>query len=114
MYLRLHKGYHLPSKLTKKLSQQRAGPFLVKRRVGRLAYELELPDNMAIHPVVSVAQLAPTPSGEDPFERTAPPPGPVEDSQSDHSSDPESGEDYEIEGIRSHRLVRKAYQYLIN
>ncbi len=82
VYLRLHKGYHLPGKPARKLSQQRAGPFLIKRRIGRQAYELDLPDNMAIHPVISVAQLVPTPSGEDPFERTVTPPSPVEDSQS--------------------------------
>ena len=35
-------GYQLPGKLNKKLRNQRTGPFLIKKRVGRLAYELEL------------------------------------------------------------------------
>ena len=71
-YLRLHHGYHLPSRPNKKLSQQRCGPFLVKRRVGRLAYELDLPPNWLVHPVVSVAQLEPVPAGEDPYARPRP------------------------------------------
>ncbi len=82
VYLRLYKGYHLPSKPARKLSQQRARPFLIKRRISRLAYELDLPNNIAIHLVISIAQLAPTPSRQDPFKRAAPPPGLVEDSQS--------------------------------
>jgi hypothetical protein len=59
VYLRLHRGYHLPGKPSRKLSQQRAGPFVAKRRVGRLAYELDFPPNMGIHPVISVAHLYP-------------------------------------------------------
>jgi hypothetical protein len=112
VYLRLHRGYHLPGKPSRKLSQQRAGPFVVKRRVGRLAYKLDFPPNMGIHPVISVAHLSPTPPGDDPFNRDTPPPGPVEDSQSG-SSDSEPGEDYEVEAILQHKLVRGKYKYLI-
>ncbi|KAK4232658.1 hypothetical protein C8A03DRAFT_39772, partial [Achaetomium macrosporum] len=114
VFLRLHHGYHLPGKPPRKLSQQRSGPFVIKRRVGRLAYELDLPDNMNIHPVISVAQLAPAPSGDDPFGRVVPPPGPVEDSQSDRSdTDSEPGESYEVEIVLQHKLVRNKYKYLI-
>ena len=42
-YLRLHHGYRLPSKPDQKLSQQRCEPFLIKRRISRLAYKLKLP-----------------------------------------------------------------------
>ena len=42
-YLRLHKGYKLPGEPNRKLFNQRCDPFLIKRRIGRLAYELELP-----------------------------------------------------------------------
>lgn len=42
-YIRLHKGYNLPGKVSKKLGNQRCGPFPVVRRVGRLAYELKIP-----------------------------------------------------------------------
>jgi hypothetical protein len=111
VYLRLHKGYHLPGNPSRKLSQQRTGPFEIIRRVGRLAYELKFPDNMGIHPVISVAQLSPTPPGDDPFDRQPVPPGPVEDSQA--STDSAEGEDYEVEVILQHKLVRGKYKYLI-
>lgn len=113
VYLRLHKGYHLPGKPSRKLSQQRAGPFPIKRRVGRLAYELDLPPNMAIHPVISVEHLSPTPPGDDPFRREEPPPEPVQESQSEASDDSEPGESYEVEVILRHKESRGNYKYLI-
>jgi hypothetical protein len=54
-----------PAGPSRKYSQQRAGPFIVKRRVGGLAYELGLPHTMGIHPVISVAHLAPSPDNKD-------------------------------------------------
>lgn len=65
VFLRLHKGYKLrskdESKINKKLGIQRIGPFRIKRRIGRNAYELEtgdevgqFPPDWRIHPVVSV------------------------------------------------------------
>jgi len=60
--LRLYKGCPMPSSLAPKYSQQYVGPFEVKRRVGRLAYELHLPPHWAVHPVFSVAHLESTPS----------------------------------------------------
>lgn len=114
VYLRLHRGYHLPGRPPRKYSQQRAGPFVIKRRIGRLAYELDLPPNMGIHPVISVAHLSPTPPGNDPFDRETPPPGPVEDSQASSSENQESGEEYEVEAVLNHRKQPSgAYQYLI-
>jgi hypothetical protein len=43
VYLKLNHEYHLSSKSSKKLSPQRCDPFLVKKRIDRLAYLLELP-----------------------------------------------------------------------
>ena len=80
MYLRLYNGYHLPGKPLRKLSQQRVGLFVVKRCIGRLAYELDFPDYMGIHLVISVAHLSLSPAESNPFDRAAPSPGPVEDS----------------------------------
>ena len=71
-YLRLHKGYNLPAKPNRKLSDQRCGPFLVKKRVGRLAYELELLPRWRIHPTISVTQLEPFPEIRDPYNRPRP------------------------------------------
>ena len=113
VYLRLHRGYHLPGNPSRKYSQQRAGPFVVKKRVGRLAYELDFPPNMGIHPVISVAHLSPTPPGEDPFDREIPPPGPVDASQQSSSSASESGDSYEVEAVLQHKKVRNGYKYLI-
>ena len=72
VYLRLHRDYSLPGKANSKLSNQRTGPFLVKRRIGRLAYELDLPPQWRIHPVISVSQLEPVPADTDPYQRPRP------------------------------------------
>lgn len=68
-YLRLYRGYSVPGIESKKVNQQMLGPFRVLRRVGRLAYELDLPTEWRIHPVVSVAQLEPALNKPDPFDR---------------------------------------------
>ena len=44
-YLRLHHKYHLFNRSNKKLFQQRCESFLVKKRVKRFAYELDLSFN---------------------------------------------------------------------
>ncbi|RKF83663.1 hypothetical protein GcM1_156004 [Golovinomyces cichoracearum] len=60
--LRLHKGYTIPSakQITKKLQQQVVGSFKVTKRIGKLAYRLDIPVNWKIHPIVKIAQLEPT------------------------------------------------------
>ena len=55
--------------VTKKPGQQYAGPFKVLRRVGRLAYELEIPMHRRVHPVFTVTMLEPTPGTPHPFGR---------------------------------------------
>ena len=66
-FLRLHRGYHLLGHPSRKLSQQYCGPFLMEKRVGKLAYKLKIPAHWRIHPVVSIAQLEPAPNGTDPY-----------------------------------------------
>ena len=56
-FLKLNHEYRLPAHSNRKLSQQRCGFFLIKRRVGRLTYELKLSFAWAVHSVISVAQL---------------------------------------------------------
>ena len=68
VYLRL-RNYSIPGVPNKKLSERRIGPFVVKRNVGRLAHELDLPHNFRIHPVISVAELEPAAMGTDPYLR---------------------------------------------
>ena len=70
VYLRLHHEYQLPDRSNRKMSNQRCEPFTVKRRAGRLAYELELPAHWRIHPIISVAQLEPCPSQPDSYSRS--------------------------------------------
>lgn len=93
--LRLHRGYEVPG-VSKKIGQQFVGPFKVLERIGRLAYRIQLPSNMRIHDVVSVAQLEPTTDpASDPYARRPPPPPIVV----------ESGGDME-------RLLRKRSRYI--
>lgn len=42
---------------SRSLGPQRVGPYRILRQVGRMAFELELPPSLQIHPVVSVAHL---------------------------------------------------------
>lgn len=103
-YLRLHKGYTIPGLRNRKLSPQRVEPFLIKRKVGELAYELQIAPVMRIHPVISVAQLEPAPKDPDPFSRIRPtePPPVVE-----------GGDVFEVERVLGKRVSRKKIQYLV-
>lgn len=112
-YLRLHHGYQLPGRPNKKVSQQRCGPFLVKRRVGRLAYELELPPAWRVHPIIFVAQLEPVPAGEDPYRR----PRPSHPEAVEMKGDTPEYRSYEVEKIVGKRIRKynktPVTQYLV-
>ena len=102
VFLKLHNGYRLPGLDNKKLSNQRAGPFKILKRYGRLAYKLDLPESMTIHPVVSVAALEPAPLGEDPYKRPRETgQGPVFDNDDEGTND-----HYEIERLLDRRERR--------
>ena len=104
--LRLHRGYTVPSIQHKKIDQQFVGPFKILQRVGRLAYRLELPKNMRIHNVISVAHLErATPPGDDPYQRPRP--------QMEHPLPVlvEGQPEYEIEKLLRRRRVRKGHGY---
>ncbi len=60
MFLRLHKEYNLFEIINRKLPQQRCDPFVMKRRVERLTYELQLLKRWRIHFVMSITQLEST------------------------------------------------------
>ena len=62
-------GYRLPNMSS--IDVNKIGPFKVKRRIGSVAFELELPVHLKIHPVISCIHLEP--ALEDPLDRTAPP-----------------------------------------
>ena len=57
--LRLHRGYKVPG-VSSKFGQQFVRPFKVLERIGKLAYRIQLPPNIRIHNVISVAHLEPT------------------------------------------------------
>ena len=57
--IRLHRGYKLPSLVSRKYAPLFTGPFRVVKRIGRLAYKLDIPTDWKIHPVISVAHLEP-------------------------------------------------------
>ena len=59
VYLKLHLGYKILGIENRKLDQQRAGPFEVTKRVGKLAYYLNLPSRMKIAQPISVTMLEP-------------------------------------------------------
>jgi len=67
-FIRLHHGYTIPGLVNRKLSNQCVGPFHIICCVGELAYKLDLPPMMQIHPVISIAQLEPSPNpNNDPY-----------------------------------------------
>lgn len=111
VYLRLHHGYKIPGLSNHKLHNQRVGPFKILEKVGKLAYRLELPPLMKIHPVVSVAQLEPGSgkdgSEEDPYMRDR------------ITATPEVQEDgtitdlFEIETLLGKQVSRGKVQYLV-
>jgi hypothetical protein len=74
------------------------GPFKVIKRIGRLAYQLELPPHWRVHNVFSVAQLEPWPKGDDPFKRRVHPPPPVNIT--------DDGAVYEIERLIDKRVIK--------
>ncbi|KAF3803874.1 Transposon Tf2-11 polyprotein [Colletotrichum gloeosporioides] len=119
VHLRLGKGYRLPGKPSPKTSPQYTEPIKVLERVGPLAYRLDLPPTMNVHPVISIAYLIPaTNPQDDPFRRTPLPAIPVD------VDDPRQAEwrdwfaHYEIERILDKRVLRRGRgssktQYLI-
>ena len=72
VYLRLYHEYQLPDRFNRKMFNQRCESFTVKRRVGRLAYELKLSAHWRIHPIISVAQLKSCSSQPNSYSRSRP------------------------------------------
>ena len=105
-FLKLHAGYTIPGLNNHKLSQQRAGPFKITDKVGTLAYRLELPPVMQIHPVISIAQLEPAPAPDsDPYRRPRPDNPPPVTTEDDDPGDPTQAPSYEIERLLDRRIT---------
>ena len=56
-YFKFHKKYKFSENQNRKLSNQRCGSFLIKRKIKRFVYELKLSSRWKIHSVISIAQL---------------------------------------------------------
>jgi hypothetical protein len=113
VWLTLGKQYKTPGTTERKTTPKREGPYEITRKVTPLAYELKLPVNSKIHPVINVHHLTPYHCDDVPFQRRPPPPGPLQyHEQSDHSDD--SGEVYEVKRIVHHRPLKgKPEEYLV-
>ncbi|XP_058766610.1 uncharacterized protein LOC131640216 [Vicia villosa] len=57
--LRPYRQHSVTKRSSKKLSKYYHGPYTVVKRVGEVAYELDLPSSSKIHPVVHVSLLRP-------------------------------------------------------
>ncbi|PIL28875.1 hypothetical protein GSI_08921 [Ganoderma sinense ZZ0214-1] len=99
------RNFRVPG-VSRKLVDRYAGPYLVKCKVGNLAYELKLPKDLALHPVFHVSLLLPHKESQLPGRH---PPEPA-------SIEVEGEEEYEVEEVlESRRYGRwKKLQYLVH
>lgn len=68
--LRLYREYRVLIITSKKIGPQLVRPFKILKRINRLIYRLELPANIRIHNVVSIAHLkSTTDPTKDPYRR---------------------------------------------
>ena len=88
-----------------KLDHKNLGPYKVRRRVGKLSYELELPPWLKIHPVFHVSLLEKVKKNSMSDRRQVNPPPPV--IVEDH-------EEYMVSKILDSRIIRNRLQYFID
>ena len=96
---------------------RRQGPYPVVRKISPLAYELDLPLGVKIHPVVSIVYLSRYRAYEDPFGRIPPPPGPIEHGSNidteTSSDDEKQSKHWKLKRIVVHKTRRGQTQYLM-
>ena len=87
-----------------KLDFQRLGPFVISHQVNDVAFHLDLPSHMRLHPVFHVSLLEPWTSSSIP-NRVIPPPPPVQLAE---------GHEYEVEAILDSKVIRNKLYYLVD
>ncbi len=87
-----------------KLDYRRLGPFPVVKQINKVAYRLELPTSMKIHPVFHVSLLEPYKESTLPGRVQEPPP-PIEI---------EGDEEFEVSEILDSRIHRQRLEYLVH
>jgi hypothetical protein len=97
------------SQRTRKLTARYLGPFSVIRPIGENAYELQLPANIRIHPIVNVSQLKKYHDGSAAFPDRRAPHSRPEPEAIDGSGLPI----YIAERVLESRVVRGQRQYLV-
>jgi hypothetical protein len=97
------------SRRTKKLTARFFGPYPIIRVINKNAYELTLPPEMRIHPVINVSQLKPyrDGSGDFPFRPV------VVDRPGPESADAHGQEEYQVERITDKRVNSRRTEYLV-
>ena len=83
-----------------KLDHKKLGPFKIKKVVGPVNYQLDLPKTMNIHSVFHISLLEKAPPGA--------PPAPITEILLVNPN-----AEYEVQEILNHRLYRGSVQYLI-
>jgi hypothetical protein len=91
------------SHLCNKLDFRRLGPFSVFKQINDVAFRLELPPSMKIHPVFHVSLLEPYKGSSIPGRFQVPLP----------LVEIEGQEEFEVSKILNSRIIRKKLEYLI-
>ena len=87
-----------------KLDYRHLGPFIVSKQINEVAYRLDLPTSMKIHPVFHVSLLEPYKESTIPGRLQTPPP-PIEI---------DGEEEFEVSEILNSRINRRKLEYLVH